>query len=139
MHTVIDDHTRIAYAEVHDDEAALTAAAVLIRAVAWYAERGIVVERVLSDNGGAYRSFLWRDTCDQPGIAVKKTRPYRPQTNGKTERFHHTSTAPWPTAGPTPTTTCQKPNDEQPWPVGSTNTITTGPTQPSEANPRSAD
>ena len=95
VHTVIDDHTRIAYAEVHDDETAATATAVLARAVAWYAERGIVVERVLSDNGGAYRSFLWRDTCTELGITAKKTRPYRPQTNGKIERFHRTMADGW--------------------------------------------
>ena len=95
VHTVIDDHTRIAYAEVHDDETAATATAVLIRAVAWYAERGITVERVLSDNGGAYRSFLWRDTCTELGITAKKTRPYRPQTNGKIERFHRTMADGW--------------------------------------------
>ena len=95
VHTVIDDHTRIAYAEVHDDETAATATAVLARAVAWYAARGITVERVLSDNGSAYRSHLWRDTCDQLGITVKKTRPYRPQTNGKIERFHRTMADGW--------------------------------------------
>jgi len=95
VHTVIDDHTRIAYAEVHDDETAATATAVLIRAVAWYAERGITVERVLSDNGGAYCSFLWRDTCTELGITAKKTRPYRPQTNGKIERFHRTMADGW--------------------------------------------
>jgi transposase-like protein len=55
VHTVIDDHTRVAYAEVHDDETALTATAVLARAVAWYSARGVTVERVLSDNGAAYR------------------------------------------------------------------------------------
>ena len=95
VHTVIDDHTRIAYAEVHDDETAATATAVLIRAVAWYAARGIVVERVLSDNGSAYKSHLWQTTCDQLGITVKKTRPYRPQTNGKIERFHRTMADGW--------------------------------------------
>ena len=58
----LDDHTRIAYAEVHDDETAATATAVLARAVAWYAARGISVERVLSDNGSAYRSGLWLDS-----------------------------------------------------------------------------
>lgn len=58
VHTVIDDHSRVAYAEVHDDETAATATAVLARAVAWYAARGIVVERVLSDNGSAYKSRL---------------------------------------------------------------------------------
>jgi transposase InsO family protein len=95
VHTVIDDHSRVAYAEVHDDETAATAAGVLYRAVTWFAARGVVVERVLSDNGSAYRSFLWRDTCAELGITVKKTRPYRPQTNGKIERFHRTLADGW--------------------------------------------
>jgi transposase InsO family protein len=90
VHTVIDDHSRVAYAEIHDDETAATATAVLTRAVAWFAARGIRVHRVLSDNGSAYRSRLWHDTCTELGITVKKTRPYRPQTNGKIERFHRT-------------------------------------------------
>jgi transposase InsO family protein len=95
VHTVIDDHTRIAYAEVHDDETSQTATAVLARAVTWYAQRGITVERVLSDNGSAYKSHLWHTVCDQLGIIVKKTRPYRPQTNGKIERFHRTMSDGW--------------------------------------------
>jgi len=95
VHTVIDDHTRIAYAEVHDDETALTATGVLTRAVAWFAIRGITVERVLSDNGSAYRSTLWHNTCAQLSITVKKTRPRRPQTNGKIERFHRTMADGW--------------------------------------------
>lgn len=95
VHTVIDDHTRIAYAEVHDDETAATATAVLARAVAWYAARGITVERVLSDNGSAHRSALWHTTCAQLAISVKKTRPRRPQTNGKIERFHRTMADGW--------------------------------------------
>jgi transposase InsO family protein len=95
VHTVIDDHSRVAYAEIHDDEQALTAIGVLRRAVAWYAARGVVVERVLSDNGSAYRSHAWRDACGELGIAPKRTRPYRPQTNGKIERFHRTMTAGW--------------------------------------------
>jgi transposase InsO family protein len=90
VHTVLDDHSRVAYAEVHNDETAATAAAVLHRAVAWFADRGVVVHRVLSDNGSAYKSHLWRDTCAALGITPKKTRPYRPQTNGKIERFHRT-------------------------------------------------
>jgi len=90
VHTVIDDHSRVAYAEIHDNETAATATAVLHRAVSWLAARGVTVERVLSDNGSAYRSHLWRDTCRDLGITVKKTRPYRPQTNGKIERFHRT-------------------------------------------------
>jgi transposase InsO family protein len=95
VHTVIDDHTRIAYAEIHDDETAATATAVLARAVTWYAERGITIERVLSDNGGCYRSASWLALCDSLDITVKKTRPYRPQTNGKIERFHRTMADGW--------------------------------------------
>ena len=95
VHTVIDDHSRVAYAEIHDDETAATATAVLTNATAWFAARGITVERVLSDNGSAYRSHAWRDTCHQLGITPKKTRPYRPQTNGKIERFHRTLADGW--------------------------------------------
>ena len=95
VHTVIDDHSRLAYAEIHDDETALTATAVLVRAVEWFNARGVTVERVLSDNGGAYRSHLWRDTCAELGIRHKRTRPYRPQTNGKIERFHRTLADGW--------------------------------------------
>jgi transposase InsO family protein len=95
VHTVIDDHSRVAYAEIHDDETAVTAAGVLHRASAWFAARGVVVERVLSDNGSAYRSHLWRDTCAELGITAKRTRPYRPQTNGKIERFHRTMADGW--------------------------------------------
>lgn len=95
VHTVIDDYSRVAYAEVHDDETATTAAAVLARAVAWYAKRGVTVERVLSDNGSAYRSRLWQTICDGLSVKVKKTRPYRPQTNGKIERFHRTLADGW--------------------------------------------
>jgi len=95
VHTVIDDHSRVAYAEIHDDETALTATSVLRNAVAWYADRGVTVTRVLSDNGSAYKSHLWAATCDQLGITVKKTRPYRPQTNGKIERFHRTLAEGW--------------------------------------------
>jgi transposase InsO family protein len=68
---------------------------VLRNAVAWFADRGVTVQRVLSDNGGAYRSFLWRDTCTELGITPKRTRPYRPQTNGKIERFHRTLGEGW--------------------------------------------
>jgi len=95
VHTVIDDHSRVAYAEIHDDETAATAVGVLRRAVSWFALRGVTVERVLSDNGSAYKSNLWRDTCRDLNIKAKKTRPYRPQTNGKIERFHRTLADGW--------------------------------------------
>ena len=95
VHTVIDDHSRMAYAEICADEKAVTAVAVLQRAVAWFAEHGVTIERVLSDNGSPYRSFAWRDTCTELQITPKRTRPYRPQTNGKIERFHRTLADGW--------------------------------------------
>lgn len=95
LHTVVDDHSRVAYLEEHDNETAETAVGVLRRAVAWFADHGVTVERVLSDNGGCYRSFVWRDTCAELDIKHKRTRPYRPQTNGKIERFHRTLADGW--------------------------------------------
>ena len=73
----------------------LTAVGVLHRAVAWFAQHGISVERVLSDNGACYRSHAWRNICLSLGITHKRTRPYRPQTNGKLERFHRTLADGW--------------------------------------------
>ena len=95
LHTVIDDHSRVAYVEICADEKAQTAIGVLERAVAWFAERGVTVERVLSDNGSCYRSHAWRDACAHLGVTPKRTRPYRPQTNGKIERFHRTLADGW--------------------------------------------
>jgi transposase InsO family protein len=95
VHTAIDDHSRIAYAEIHADEKAATAVEVVRNAAAWFAARGVRIERVLSDNGAAYRSRTWHNACAELGIRVKKTRPYRPQTNGKVERFHRTLADGW--------------------------------------------
>ncbi|GGN24020.1 IS481 family transposase [Lentzea pudingi] len=95
LHTVIDDHSRVAYIEIHADETAATAISVLQRAITWFAERGVTVERVLSDNGSCYRSHAWRDACAELGVRHKRTRPYRPQTNGKIERFHRTLADGW--------------------------------------------
>jgi transposase len=95
VHSVVDDHSRVAYAEIRDDETAATAIDVLRHAVAWFAARGVTIERVLSDNGSAYKSHAWRQACTELGIRPKKTRPYRPQTNGKVERFHRTMTDGW--------------------------------------------
>ncbi|MBC3190968.1 IS481 family transposase [Pseudonocardia sp. C8] len=95
VHTVLDDHSRLAYAEIHDDETAATAIEVLAHAVAWFAARGVTVRRVHSDNGSAYKSHAWKDACAELGITAKRTRPYLPQTNGKIERFHRTLADGW--------------------------------------------
>ena len=95
IHTVLDDCSRLAYSESRADETRETAVSVLRNAAAWFAARGVRIERVLSDNGGCYRSKLWAGTCAELGITAKRTRPYRPQTNGKIERFHRTLAAEW--------------------------------------------
>jgi hypothetical protein len=95
IHSAVDDHSRLTYSEIHDDETRETAAAFWVRAVAWFADHGITVERVLTDNGGCYRSFLWRDAVAGTGTRHLRTRPYRPQTNGKVERFHRTLLNEW--------------------------------------------
>jgi transposase InsO family protein len=95
LHSAIDDRTRIVYSEIHDDEKAVTAAAFWARAAAWYQSIGITPQRVLTDNGSCYRSGLWHRACQTTGTAVKKTRPRRPQTNGKVERFHRILLEEW--------------------------------------------
>ncbi|NUL49537.1 IS481 family transposase, partial [Cellulosimicrobium funkei] len=95
VHTVIDDCSRVAYAEIHADEKAVTAIGVLERAVAWFDGQGVTIHRVLSDNGSAYKSHAWANACRALGITAKRTRPYRPQTNGKIERFHRTLADGW--------------------------------------------
>jgi transposase InsO family protein len=94
-HVAIDDATRLAYVEVLPDEKGLTSAAFLRRAVAWFAERGVVVERVMTDNGSPYVSKLHAETCSELGLRHLRTRPYRPQTNGKAERFIQTMLREW--------------------------------------------
>ena len=95
VHIAIDDYSRLAYAEVLADEKAHTAIGFLRRAVAFFKRYGIVVERVLTDNGGAYRSTIHTLACRALGITHVRTRPYRPQTNGKAERFIRTLLAGW--------------------------------------------
>jgi transposase InsO family protein len=95
VHVCVDDATRLAYAEVLGDEKATSAVGFLRRALAFYAAHGITVERVLTDNGSAYRSTIHSLACRALGLKHLRTRPYRPQTNGKAERFIRTMLAGW--------------------------------------------
>jgi transposase InsO family protein len=97
VHCAIDDNTRLAYAEIHSDETAATCARFLRAAAAWFAEHGIDrIERVMTDNARAYRiSHAWRDALADVGAQARFTRPYRPQTNGKAERFNRTLADEW--------------------------------------------
>src|SRR6266487_3941651 len=95
LHLAIDDHSRLAYAELLASESPADCVAFLRRAVAWYAERGITIERVLSDNGNGYRSFAWRDACSELKIQRRYTRARRPQTNGKAEALVKTLLREW--------------------------------------------
>ena len=95
VHVAIDDCTRLAYAEVLPDEKATTAVAFLGRAIAFYARHGITVERLMTDNGSAYRAAIHALACRALGIRHLRTRAYRPQTNGKAERFIRTMLAGW--------------------------------------------
>lgn len=95
VHVAVDDATRLAYAEVLENEQGPTAAAFVRRAVAWFASFGVTVERVLSDNGACYRSKVHALELQALGIRHYFTRPYRPRTNGKAERFIQTLTHRW--------------------------------------------
>jgi len=95
VHIAIDDCTRLAYVEVLIDERAANAVAFLRRAVAFYRRHGITVERVITDNGSAYRSTVHAIACRAMGVRHLRTRPYRPQTNGKAERFIRTMLGGW--------------------------------------------
>ncbi len=95
VHIAIDDCTRLAYAEVLSDEQAVTAIAFLRRAVAFFRRHGITVERLLTDNGSPYRAAIHAIACKQLGIRHLRTRPRRPQTNGKAERFIRTMLGGW--------------------------------------------
>ena len=95
MHIAIDDCTRLAYAEVLPDQQRRTVIGFLRHAVGFYARHGITVERVLTDNGGAYRSTIHAAACRTLGIRHLRTRAYRPQTNGKAERFIRTLPGGW--------------------------------------------
>jgi transposase InsO family protein len=95
VHVCVDDATRLAYVEVLSDEKATTAVGFLRRAKAFYASHGITVERVMTDNGSAYRSTIHAFACRSMGLRHLRTQPYRPRTNGKAERFIRTMLGGW--------------------------------------------
>jgi transposase InsO family protein len=95
VHVCVDDATRLAYAEVLSDQKATSAIAFLRRAIAFYTAFGVHVERVMTDNGSAYRSLAHAVACRALGVRHLRTRPYRPRTNGKAERFIKTLIAGW--------------------------------------------
>jgi transposase InsO family protein len=95
LHVAIDDHSRLAYAELLRSDRAPDCAAFLARALAWYAEQGIQVERVLTDNAKSYHSHRWRDACAELQVERRYTRPYAPWTNGKAEALIKTLLREW--------------------------------------------
>jgi transposase InsO family protein len=95
LHIAIDDHSRLAYAELLASEDRFACAAFLSRATRWYADQGITIQRVLTDNAKAYHSHHWADTCTELGIAPRYTRRYSPWTNGKAEALIKTLLNEW--------------------------------------------
>ena len=95
IHVAIDDYSRVAYVEVLPDERAVTCIEFLDRAISWFTDRSVRVERVMSDNGSGYKSHAFAAACTRHGIRHLRTRPYRPRTNGKAERFIQTLLREW--------------------------------------------
>lgn len=96
VHAIVDDHSRLAYAEIHDNQQAQTVVSFLERALAFYEQHGILAKRLMTDNGWSYvRSRQLRRLLEQRDIRHLKTQPYRPRTNGKVERFHETMAREW--------------------------------------------
>lgn len=95
LHTAIDDHSRLAYSEILPNEQGPTAAEFWYRAMSWFADHGVLVQRVLTDNGSCYRSRDFATALALTGVIHRRTRPYRPQTNGKVERFNRTLATEW--------------------------------------------
>ena len=114
LHVAIDDACRLAYSEVLANEKAESAVAFTTRAVAWFKRFGVHVERIMTDNGSAYKSFAFRDLLAAKGIRHKRTRPYTPRTNGKAERFIQTSLREWAYAQPY-TTSAERIETLNPW------------------------
>jgi transposase InsO family protein len=95
LHVCIDDASRLAYSELLADEKTPSALGFLDRALAWFRRHGVTVERVMTDNGSAYRSHAFRQACAAAGLRHIRTKPYTPRTNGKAERFIQTSLREW--------------------------------------------
>jgi transposase InsO family protein len=95
VHVAVDDASRLAYTELLPTERKDSAVPFTARAIAWFARHGVIVERIMTDNGSAYKSFAFRDLLAGRGIKHKRTRPYTPRTNGKAERFIQTSLREW--------------------------------------------
>ena len=95
VHVAVDDHSRYAYAEALPDERGVSAAAFLVRALAHFERQGFTVERVLTDNGACYVSRIFTSTAAARNLRLKRTRPFRPQTNGKAEAFNKIMQAEW--------------------------------------------
>ena len=107
VHVCVDDCTRLAYVELLADERADTVCAFLQRAVAWFGDHGIRIQRLMTDNGNGYRSYAHAAVCRQLGIRHLFTQPYRPRTNGKAERFIQTLLREWAYAAAYPTSTAR--------------------------------
>ena len=96
VHAIVDDHPRLAYVELHEDERAATVTGFVERALAFFAEHGIAAKRLMTDNGFSYaRNRSLRELLERRGIRHLTTAPYRPRTNGKVERFHQTMAREW--------------------------------------------
>jgi transposase InsO family protein len=113
-HVAVDDHSRAAYVEVLPDQTGATTAGFLRRTVAWFARRGVRITRVLTDNGGNYRSRRFLAVAARRAVRLKRARPYRPQTNGKAERFIQTLLREWAYVRPY-TTSARRTRALQPW------------------------
>ena len=134
IHTAIDAYSRLAYSEFAGVENTANCVAFLDRAVAWFADQGITIERILTDNGNGYRSHAWRDRCAELGINHTRTQPYHPPPTARS----NASTAPCSTNGPTPASGRQTPAEPEPLTASSTATTITDTTPPSAAHPPAA-
>ena len=108
VHVAIDDHSRLAFTEIHSDEKAGSAVAHLKAALAWYSRHGVTVKRVMTDNGSCYLSKAFTAACRKLGLKHIRTKPYTPRTNGKAERFIQTVLREWAYARPYPTSEHRK-------------------------------